>query len=166
MTRRTWMGIAGLGALVGLGYLLSRPSDERVLSGLVGRLCEAVSVSGEQNAGFDALRLRGQFAELLTKDATFFASEGEARGRDELVRLATLFRQVFRRARLTAGRLDVQVEPASAYAEGRCTILLDGDRGDGPRVDRRDVTFRFQRLDGAWRISSIRVAAREGAAGP
>ena len=163
------LALAGIVAgLFLIGYaLFSRQSDEELIQAKLGLLAEAVQVSGEgQNVAVRALQLRGQFAEIFEKDVHAKIPElGSARqDRQALAALAARSTAYFTTLELTFRDVDIQLEAGGTGARVSAVAVVTGSprRGNGPRREERDVSFKFFKSDEhGWRIAALQTTERQ-----
>lgn len=159
------LGIA-LGVCIVLYAVFSGSSDEDAIRKQLDRLEAAVAVTaGDTNPVLRGARVKNAFVELFIQDVTIEIPElSSARsGRIELVGLAAQAPSLYRTASVDLGQLVIKVdEPKlSALAYGDATLTGTRQSG-GLEEDKRTVSLRFDKVEGAWLIVAISVSAQDG----
>lgn len=165
---RRWLPLSLilLGVALGL-YALFGSSDEDRIRERLDQLADAVRVhDGELNPIVRHGRIRQEFAEIFTKEASVVAPEvGEGlHGRDALSAAAAQLAGVYQSAHVSWGGVDIRIERGGLGAEVAATATITGSRHGQPlRRDERSVKLRLEEIDGDWKILSATV---ERGAGP
>ena len=157
--------LAVLAAGVGLvGYaLFSAPSDEEQIKQVLDDLARAVSYSEPQNPLQRTAQLNGAFKDIFTQNVSVRIVElgADTTGRAPLGQLGA--RASLGYQSLELGFSGVSLEAGEAAANVSATAELSGTGSNGPRTDERHTEFRFEKVDGDWRIARVRVSPPEDA---
>lgn len=161
--------VVGVAALAGIAlgvvtWLVSGgPSDEERIRQRLDRLAAAVSVKGDENVIVRTGRLRSEFHELLAEQASASVPElGVSRsGRRDLADAAAQAGLRFHHGQVSLVDVHVQVEPDRKSGEAKATARLSGSWGGDLRDEVRRVTFRVDKVDGEWLVSSVAVSPRD-----
>lgn len=163
MKRWLPIGLVAAGVALAVYATFFWSSDEDRIRARLDQLAAAVRVGGGENPVFRQARLRGDFAEIFTKDARARVAEVAEglQGRDALVGAATQLAGPYQTADVSLGGVGVRIDRAGVTAEVDATATLTGVmHGQPPRRDERKVTFQLEKIDGDWMIVSATVAAR------
>ncbi len=158
--------LALAGVALGLGLVawavLSRPSDQELITARLRALEAAVAVDGQENVVFRTSRLNQAFEEIFVQDVTVRIPEltSLARGRGALAGVAAKSGTYFNSAQVTFTDLDIDVDPKRESAQVGARVVLDAVEGDRRRRDDRRVSLRFTRPDGDWLIDAITVTPK------
>ena len=163
------LGIA-LGLLLVAYALWWSDSDEDQIRAKLEAIEEVAEVGrGPTNPLLRAAELRKRLAGICIKDVRIRIAEltEVTRGRDELVRLAAAAPQLYRTVEVDLSDLAVEVDRSarSAAAHGPATLTAV-EHGGRVRRDRREVMLRFDKIEGDWRLVSIRVSSPAQAGQP
>lgn len=157
MNRRLWMALAFAGAA--LAYvLLARPGDEARIRGQIGALSAAVRIDGAEAPRARAIRIQRAFTRIFMPSVQVDVPDlvEDMHGRDELAGMAISAAQTFRDLAVALGTVRVTTERPERPAEAEAVITVSGADHDGhPHRETRNVTMRFEKADGEWRIASI-----------
>ncbi len=82
-------------------------------------------------------------------------------GRMELVGLATKAPMMYETVSVDLGGLEIQLDQQALSAVAFGEAILTGTRSGEPRRDDRTVSFRFDKIDGDWKIVSLSVSAKD-----
>lgn len=161
--RRWAIGLIAAGVGV-VGYaLFFRGGDEDAIRGRLDALAEAVRLrESETNPVVRGARIQGAFSEIFLPKIRVSIDELGAIGSDrrDLAGVAAQAGARYRSADLSFGSVAVTVAEARESAQVTATATLTGTAHDGdPRRDEREVTFELEKVDGDWRIATVRVAA-------
>lgn len=158
MKRATAVGILVVGlALVGYA-LLAAPSDEERIHAVLDQLAEAVSYEAPPNPLQRTAQLNGAFKEVFSKDVVVKIAEVGANtsGRSSLGQLAARASMAYQS--LDVSFSDVSIEAGESAANVSSTAELNGMQGGEVRADQRHAEFRFEKIDGDWRIVRVHVS--------
>ncbi|EYF00367.1 nuclear transport factor 2 family protein [Chondromyces apiculatus] len=165
MKRWLPLGLVVLGVAL-IAFALFGSSDKDRLLGLLHRTADAVRVEeGDTNPVVRLGRVRSDFSEIFTKEASASVPEIEARlqGREALVQAVTQLGSVYRSAHVSLGDVDLRIDPAGMTAEATATATVTGSlHGQEVRTDERKVMFTAEKVDGDWRLQSVVAGARLG----
>ncbi|XXX74391.1 nuclear transport factor 2 family protein [Sorangium sp. So ce134] len=166
MKRWLPLGLIALGAVLAAVALLLSPSEEDRIRDRLAQLAAAVRIDdGERNPLVRHGRVRKEFAEIFTKEASARVVEIGDRlsGRDDLAAAATQAAVVYQTADVSFGDTEIQVDPAGMTAEVTATATVTGARhGQPARRDELPVALRLEKVDGDWKIVSAIVHPRRG----
>lgn len=147
----------GLGVL---GYALFSPlSEEEQVENVLRALCAAVSFDEPiQNPMFFGSHLSEQFQDLLTEDVRVMLSEvhfpiPSHRGQLGLAAARGLSR--YGSLNATLGGLEIQLQ--EGQAEARATVTVVSNSGGEVRRADRPVDFSLIKVDGEFRVASVKV---------
>ncbi|KYG10651.1 hypothetical protein BE21_10760 [Sorangium cellulosum] len=164
MKRWLPLGLIALGAVLAAVALLLSPSDEDRIRDRLAQLADAVRIDdGERNPLVRHGRVRKEFAEIFTKEASARVVEISDRlsGRDELAAAATQAAVVYQTADVSFGDTEIQVDRAGMTAEVTATATVTGaQHGQPARRDELPVALRLEKVDGDWKIVSATVHPR------
>ncbi len=160
------LGIA-LGVAIAVYALFFSESDEDRIRDVLDRLTDAIAVTPEdQNMVLRAAHIKGEFADIFTKEVSFAIPElNQAAGgkRVELVGLAAKAPQLWSDARVDLSGLSIRVDEAGLSAVAVGDAQLDAIRRGGQiERDTRKVSISLDKIDGDWRIVSLTVSAKGG----
>ena len=163
------VGIA-LGICIALYALFFSDSDEDVIRGRLELLEESIEVTPQDsNVVFRVARIKKQFEEIFVKQVSFEIPEltNLSQSRQELVNLAANAPRMYTTASvdLMSLTIDIDSSKTSAVAYGEATLTATR-HGAGLERDTRTVSFRFDKVEGEWRVVSVSVSAKEGAEAP
>jgi hypothetical protein len=169
MRRASWIAAAALAigsGLVAWG-VLSAPTDEELIAGRLEQLAHAVHIPpGEKNALRRMVDLKSAFSEIFVKEVSYRIPElsSRERGRQELVELAAQASSFYDDADVDLRDVDIRMDPSRAWATVNVSANLHGTpRAGAPGEVHRRVSFRFDKLEGSWKIGSLDVMAdRDG----
>ncbi|AUX46287.1 hypothetical protein SOCE26_077920 [Sorangium cellulosum] len=166
MKRWLPLGLIAAGVVLAAAALLSSSSEEERIRARLTQLSEAVRIDeGERNPLVRLGRVRGEFAEIFTKDARASVPEldGRISGRDELAAAAAKAVGLYQSADVSFGDAEIRIDEAGMTAEVAATATIAGARHGQPvRRDERPVTLRLEKIDDEWKIVSATVEAERG----
>lgn len=150
-----------IAAAVGLGLmayaLFSGQTDEERIALTLTRLEQVIGFESPPNPLTRAAALHKGLSELVTPDVVLEVPERDfvARGKDDLVRLATV-------ASLRMQRFDVdlslqELELVGDSADAVVDVITDADQGEQPRPSSRRADLHFLKIDDEWLLASARV---------
>jgi hypothetical protein len=154
-------GLLVLGVLV--WWLWLRPSPEKVIEGKIDRLGKAVRIDAAESPLQRHARINDEFKDIFAKDLAIELPDlGPPRaGRQEIVALAVQATGIWTSVDLSFSRVDIKLGDARRTATVTTTATLVVTRGGGaPERETRDVTFRFDLIDGDFRVVAVIVAPR------
>jgi hypothetical protein len=154
--------LAAVAGLAAIGYaVLAKPTDEELILDRLAALEAAIQVDGDTspNPVLRAGAVQGAFKEIFVEDVTFSIPEltSGGHGRAALAGLAARSGLVYRTLTVDFGGTDVTVARNASTATVQTTATVQATRGAGLERERRPVAFGFTRVDGDWRIASVRV---------
>jgi hypothetical protein len=163
---RYWGPIAlgGAGVLL-IGYaLFFRRGDDEKIRRKITDLAEAVRMTeGETNVVVRGGRIQSAFSEIFAKDVRVVIPDLGPLGstRKELAGVAAQTGLRFQSAEVSFDGVSVAIEPSKTAASASANGTFTGfEHGSGIRRETRKVEFRFDKIDGDWRIVSLDVAPR------
>jgi hypothetical protein len=165
---KRWLPHIGivLGVMLAVYALFFGSSDEDLIREQLERLEDAIAVSeGGQNVVVRAAHIRKEFSEIFIKDVSFEVPDltTEESGRRALVALAASAPQLFRSAHVDLDSLAIGVDGPGLTAVAQGNATLTGTRQSGePERDQRQVSLRFDKIDGNWLCVSLSVGNRGG----
>lgn len=162
MKRALVVALCVLVATLAIWLLFFRTSDERAIQKKLDRLATAVRVEGSENPVMRGARLQGEFTEIFVKDVLVEIPELTSikSGRQELLAVATQAGGYYQSVRLSFDQTKIQLDDAKRSARVSCTVTLTVSRGAGDERDSREVTFRFDKIDGDWKIAQVVVSPK------
>lgn len=159
---KKWHLVLGCAILasVALGLTFFRTSEEDQIKKTLEELVRIVAVKEGDTLISRAARLRSQLKDVVADDVRVDVSELglDVRGRQKLADDATKAGLMFQRADCALVHLSIKVDPGGTVATADGVALVTAVRGGERRGDERDVHF-LLRKDGAWKVSTIDVAA-------
>lgn len=169
MKRWLPLGLIAVGVVLAVVALLLSPSEEDRIRERLAQLEDAVRIDdGERNPLVRHGRVRKEFAEIFTKEASARIVEIDDRlsGRDDLTAAATQAAIVYQTADVRFDGTDIQVDPAGMTAEVTATATVTGARHGQPvRRDELPVALRMEKVEGDWKIVSATVHPRRAPGG-
>jgi hypothetical protein len=162
MKRALVIAACVLAACVGAYFLFFRTSDEREIGKKLDRLAQAVRVEGAENPVMRGTRINSEFAEIFVKEVIVEIPEltDIKSGRHELTVVATQAGSYYQSVRLSFERVQLQFDEAKRTARVGATATMIASRGSGDERDTRELTLRFDKIDGDWKIASIVVSPK------
>ncbi|AUX25359.1 hypothetical protein SOCEGT47_059030 [Sorangium cellulosum] len=158
------LGLIALGVVLAAVAFLRSPSEEDRIRERLVQLEGAVRIDeGERNPLVRHGRVRKEFAEIFTGEATARVEElgARVRGRDELTAAATKAVGLYQSADVSFDDVEIQIDPAGMVAEVIATATVTGARhGQPARRDERPVTLRLEKVDDDWKIIAATVEPR------
>jgi hypothetical protein len=166
MNRRTWIALPLVGAAA-LAYFLLRPSDEERIRWQLAALGRAVVIDpAEKDPRARPLRVHEAFQKILEPSVRVEIPGvvEDVRDRDELTGMAVAVGDTLTDLTVDLRAVRVKVEPGARAARVQASATFAGAVRGG-RGDRlvREVTVRFEKVDGEWRIASIAADVDEQA---
>jgi hypothetical protein len=169
---RKWILVAA--AAVGLAaavyFAFFRPSDEDRIKSQLSKLSEAVEVKeGGGNPVFRKAHLDDAFEKIFDEDVRVSIPDLSTMksGRAGLVALALQASVWARSASVEFSRVEIKLDDARASAKVGATATVRAVRGGGRNErDERAVDFRFAKIDGLWKITSVTVWRKDESAPP
>lgn len=160
------LGIA-LGLAIAIYALFFSESDEDEIRALLERLEVAARVSSDDtNLVVRAARIKGEFAEIFTKEVTFDIPELSSMnaGRAELTGLAAKAPQLWQTATIDLDDLNIAVNDEALGAVAVGNAVLDATRLNGQlERDDRKVSISLEKIEGKWQIVAVTVSAKDNA---
>lgn len=160
MRKSAVVGACVLVAAVAIWLTLFRASDEDRIRTTLGELAKIVAVKDGDTLLSRLARLRSRMKEVVEDDVRVNVAELglDVSGRQKLEEDAAKAGLMFQSADCAFTNLTVRVDPGGTLATVDALALVTANRGGERKVDKRDVHF-LLRKDGAWKISTIDVAA-------
>jgi hypothetical protein len=159
LRRLAAVGAILAGAALVAVALTSAETDEEAISRQLKTLAEAVSILEGEGLLYRRARLNAVFTDVLSDDARVDAPElGRVeQGRSAVTMLATRAGTLYQAGRVELGDLDIRLSDSrkSARVEGLASVIASR-RSSGR--EQRHVVFELGKLDGDWRVRSVRVA--------
>lgn len=150
-----------LAATITLYFTVFRPSEEDRVRWTLERFVKAVAVKQDENPLARMGRLKNVSKETTTDDVFVSVPDYDVRiaNRIALVDNAGKIGLLYQTAECELTGMTIKVDEAATTAKVDATAIVTGSVGGERRVDKRGVHF-LLRKDGAWKISSIDVAAK------
>jgi hypothetical protein len=158
---KRWLPYVGifLGVVLAGYALFFNDSDEDRIRARLQELELTVGMNeAERNILFRLARVKKAFSEIFIKQVTYDLPELHAkeRGRTRLAALAANAPRLYRTVRVDLGELNIKVDASRSSAAAYGKAVLIGERLSGqPQRDARTVSFRFDKVEGSWRIVSV-----------
>jgi hypothetical protein len=156
-------------AIVGY-FALFRPSDEDRIRSQLAKLAEAVEVKEPgSNPVFRKARIDEAFGAVFDEDVHVSIPDLSTMksGRAGLAALATQASVWARTASLEFSGIEIRLDDAHASAKVGATAIVRAEGGDRRnRREERAVDFRFAKIDGLWKITSVTVWRNDASAPP
>ena len=159
MNRRLWIAVV-VAILAAVAYTaFFRQSDEGRIRRQLKALAAAVRVEeGPGNPVIRGLHVKDAFSKIFMPRVEVDVAElaHEAMRREELVGATVALESRFSTAALdfTGVRVEIDEPTASARVTGTAAGL-GVELGGRTRVEKRDFTMRFEKVDGVWRIGAV-----------
>ncbi|MEO7095839.1 MAG: nuclear transport factor 2 family protein [Polyangiales bacterium] len=164
-TTRTKLLVAAFVVIASLAiYLLFfRDSPEERMSAQLVRLAHAVEVEPAQQENPIARlgRVRGEFKEIFVEDVSIVIPEltSLTRGRLALADVAAQAPAAYASASIDFASVRITLDASKKSADVTAIATVTGARiGSQPTRDVRRIAFRFDDVDGAWRIARLQVS--------
>lgn len=162
MTRRTWLM---LGAAVALGsailYGVLKPSDEEAIRGTLVRLAKAIELrDANTNPLLRKARLDSEFKAIFDEDVRVHIDDlpHVPTGRAALAGYAAQGALALSSFSVDFDHVEVKLDDAKQSAMVNAVANVAATQhGAGGRRGERAVSFRFARLEGAWKITTATV---------
>jgi hypothetical protein len=147
-------------AAIALWLTLFRPSEEERVRQVLNRFAKAVAVKADDNILARAGRVKSELKETVADDVYVDVSDFSIRvsNRAALAEKAIQAGAVFTSADCELTGMTIKVDDSATSAKVDALALVTGERGGERKIDKRPVHF-LLRKDGAWRITTIDVAA-------
>jgi len=162
MKRALVIAACVLVACVAGWFLFFKTTDEREIQKKLDRLALAVKVDGAENPIVRGARINSEFSEIFVKEVLIEIPElTEIKsGRQPLTGVATQAGSYYTSVKLSFDRVEIVLDDAKRSARVGATASMVASRGGGDERDTREVTFRFDKIDGDWKIASIVVSPK------
>lgn len=159
---KKWAIVAGCAAIAAVALWLTvfRPSEEDRIRQVLERFTKAVMVKRDDNILSRAGRLRSELKETVADDVYVDVTDFNLRvtSRAALVENATKAGLVFTTADCVLTGMTIKIDESATTAKVDALAIVTGERAGERKVDKRPVHF-LLRKDGAWKITTIDVAA-------
>jgi hypothetical protein len=168
MRNRILVALAALAVLAGVVYFaVFRASDEEKIRAQLAKLSESVEVKeGGSNPVFRKARLDADFEKIFDEDVRVSIPDLSSTkpGRANLVALAMQASVWARSASVELSKIEVKLDDAHQSAKVGATATVRAVSGSGRNErDERAVDFRFAKIDGTWKITSLTVWRKDEA---
>ncbi len=153
----------GVGLIIAVYALFFSTSEEDKIREKLDQLERVVAVKGQTNPVVRGARIKEAFSEIFIKKVLIKIPEltQVETGRMELVGLATKAPMMYETVSVDLGGLEIQLDQQALSAVAFGEAILTGTRSGEPRRDDRTVSFRFDKIDGDWKIVSLSVSAKD-----
>jgi hypothetical protein len=154
----------GIGLIIAVYALFFSSSEEDKIRAKLDLLETAVAVEGQTNPVVRGARIKDAFSAIFIKQVAVEIPElTQAKtGRTELVGLATQAPLAYETVSVDLGGLEIRLDQTALSAVAFGDAVLTGTRRSGElQRDDRQVSLRFDKIDGDWLIVSLTVSAKD-----
>jgi phosphoribosylformylglycinamidine synthase len=162
MKRSLLLGFVAAVACAVIYVLFFGASDESRIRDRLNQLAAAVRIDEDELSPLPrAGRIRSEFTDIFTKDATASVAEIDEtfEGRDAMAAAAVQIVSAYRSADVSFDNIKMRIDEAAA--EVKATAVVTGARhGQGITRDELPVILKLKKMEGDWKIVSAVVELR------